>query len=329
MRGSELIVVMLLGAACSDVALSLEPPIGADAGADAGAEPSSSDGGLVVDAGVLDGGAMGSPDAQEASDAVTPDAAELADALQAPPDAAAIADVGTLDAGSAPVSPAAMCPVDSMELLYPGRLPPNPFGQLPAASACVAAEHDVIILLGCPSNDDGSPSTCQTRRVELGIAIMQTGYGHRFIVTGAAVHNAHVEADALAGLLMAEGIPAADIRREARAEHTDENIYYSTRIMEAEGWASALVVSENPGHLVMTAICDSNCCVDLGRLTVVELPLVPDSSGRERTPKVGHYVRYPWADAVTPAECAQIELPLKAMCTNRAARRACAADFRL
>src|SRR6185436_9143123 len=104
---------------------------------------------------------------------------------------------------------------------------------------------------------------------------------------------------------------------------TDENIYYSTLIMQAQGWTNALVVSEDAGQLVMTTLCDSNCCVELGRLTILDFAL---PSG---TRKAGHYVRYPWAAAVSDAECAQIESPLKGMCTNLGSRLACAGNVQL
>jgi hypothetical protein len=93
--------------------------------------------------------------------------------------------------------------------------------------------------------------------------------------------------------------------------------------MEANGWSTAWIVSEDPGHLVMTATCDSNCCVELGRMMVVDLTL------GGTTYKVGHYVRYPSGTMVSQAECTHIQQPLKAMCTNLASRLACADNFRL
>jgi hypothetical protein len=73
----------------------------------------------------------------------------------------------------------------------------------------------------------------------------------------------------------------------------------------------------------MTALCDANCCVELGRMTVVEVMLAGKAT------KVGHYVRVPPASAVSDAECKQIEQPFKAMCSNLASRLACADDFKL
>ncbi|MGZ6143839.1 MAG: YdcF family protein [Myxococcales bacterium] len=225
------------------------------------------------------------------------------------------ASVGPPGAGPEYAPSATACEVPPMDQLYAGDFPPNPYAAATPAAPCMTQPHDAVIVLGCPSNADGSASDCQVRRADIAVRLNAPS----FIVSGAAAHNAFVEADALAALLTARGIAAGRIFREPRAMHTDENIYWSSRIMQKQGWQSALVVSD-PGHLIFTALCDSNCCVNLGRLTVVELP---DGT------KVGHYVLYPEASTVLPAECAQIELPDKFMCTNRAQRLACADDFQL
>jgi hypothetical protein len=224
------------------------------------------------------------------------------------------------EGGSFP-SDASLCTVPSLLDLFPGALPPNPYGDLLDADACVAQPHDVIILLGCPNEDSGAPAACQTARVDIAMSLYQAGLASAFITTGGAVQNQWVEAETLRDLLVAEGISPAAIFMDPLAEHTDENIYYATKIMEAQAWESALVVSDDPGHLVMTAVCDSNCCVDLGRLTIVELT-TPDVT-------VGHYARFPWGQTIAQAECDHIESPLKFMCVNLATRLACKDNFQL
>lgn len=226
------------------------------------------------------------------------------------------------DSGPAAPIPVTSCPTSSMVDLYPGQWPPNPYGEKPAATACVAAPHDAIIVLGCPNDDDGAPSACQTKRADLAVALKDAGFGNRFITTGAAVHNAYVEADTLRDLLVARGIAPADILTDTKAEHTDENLYYATQIMQAQGWTNALVVSEDPGHLVLTALCDSNCCVDLGRMTLFEFPIAGGA-----TVLAGHYALYPYTPEVAKAECDQIEIPTKFMCVNLPGRRACKDGF--
>lgn len=211
------------------------------------------------------------------------------------------------------------CEVPPLQELYPGPLPPNPDASQPAAGACIDQAHDVLIVLGCPSKDDGSASNCQLERADIAADLHARGYGDHLIVTGAAVHNGFVEADALRDLLLERGVAEGAIVREPLAEHTDENLYYSSRIMQERGWRSALVVSESTGQLLYNALCDANCCVQLGRLTVVEL------AGHV----LGHYVLYPDAEAVHDDECAHIEDARMGVCINLGVRRACKDHFEL
>jgi len=253
----------------------------------------------------------GPNDAATAVDGSAPDAN-----LPLDPDAQA-------DAATVEIAPAAFCDVDGMDVLYPGFLPPNPYGDWAAADVCLAGAHDVIIVLGCPNEENGDPALCQQKRVDLAIDFWTAGYASRFITTGAAVHTPYVEADTLRDLLVQSGVPASAIWTDPLAEHTDENLYYSSVIMQDENWASAIVISDDPGHLLMTAVCDSNCCVELGRLTVAEFPVLGKSL------KAGHYALYPWAALTTQAECDLIEMPTKFMCINLSERRACKDDFQL
>jgi hypothetical protein len=94
--------------------------------------------------------------------------------------------------------------------------------------------------------------------------------------------------------------------------------------MLTHGWTNALVVSDDPGHLMMTALCDSNCCVDLGRLTLFDFAVAQGA-----TLFAGHYALYPWGSEVSKAECDAIEILTKFMCVNLASRNACAGDLQL
>ena len=229
-----------------------------------------------------------------------------------------------VDAGAQPNPAVERCAAPSMVELYPDELPPDLFGPKTPATSCVATEHDVIIVLGCPNEDDGTPSPCQTARADIAVRLMGAGYGRRFITTGGAVANAFVEAETLATLLVERGVSQGDVFLEPQAQHTDENIYWSTQIMLQEDWRSAVVVSDEPGHLLLTALCDTNCCVDLGRLTLFDFPV-----GESDPVLAGHYALYPYAAEITDAECAQIAPDSKFMCLNLSERKACAADFQL
>lgn len=300
---------------------------GVDAVADSGADGAGGDGGVggddVGDASV-DDGAREDADAFDEGDAI-----EEVDAVEEV--AGDVVSAEVLDAAAetvdAEVLPAVLtCPVASMETLYAGFLPPNPYAAWPAAPDCVRQYHDVIIVLGCPSEGNGSPANCQTSRVDIAMRLKAAGYGDRFIVTGGAVHNQWVEAEALRALLLSRGVANDRIWLEPQAEHTDENLYYSTQIMVTQGWRSALVVSNDPGHLMMTALCDSNCCVELGRLTLFAMPV---TGGLFPNDNVGHYVLIPPAQGATAAECTTIQGPIKFMCTNLGTRKACKANFQL
>lgn len=251
------------------------------------------------------------------------DATVAPDSATAPPDAAPEVEVvAEVDSGG-PTGDPATCPVPSMSELYPPPLPPFPYGPWPPAEGCLAQSHDVIIVLGCPSEEDGSASSCQIERALIATELASAGWASRFIVSGAAVHNAYVEAEALRSLLVTYGADDAAIFDEPRAEHTDENIYYATRIMEREGWTSALVVSDDPGHLMMAALCDANCCVDRGRLTLHQWEVEPG-----RWLKAGHYATIPpGPENGRGSECDDIGSIF--MCINLEDRRACKDRFEL
>lgn len=218
--------------------------------------------------------------------------------------------------------PTASCPTPSLIESFPPPFPPSPFGEWPHAEGCVGGRHDVVLVLGCPSNNDGSPSRCQERRAEMADHLYEAGLADHLIVSGAAVHTPHVEADALATLLFGRGIPEAAIIKEPLARHTDENLYYGTRLMEAHGWQSAIVVSDEPGHLVYTGLCDANCCVKLGRMTLWSFDV--GANGRVNA---GHYALTPPGPGVAEAECSHLGDLL--LCTNLEDRLACRDDFRL
>lgn len=214
------------------------------------------------------------------------------------------------------------CPTPTLIESYPPPFPPSPFGEWPHADACLNQKHDVILVLGCPSKDDGSPSSCQERRAEIADFLYEAGLADHLIVSGAAVHTPHVEADALAALLLGRGIPEAAILKEPLARHTDENLYYGTRLMQEHGWTSAIVVSDEPGHLVYTALCDANCCVELGRLTLWSFDV-----GRNGRVNAGHYALSPPGPGVTEVECDHLSDLL--LCSNLDDRLACRDDFQL
>lgn len=70
-------------------------------------------------------------------------------------------------------------------------------------------------------------------------------------------------------------------------------------------------------------VCDSHCCVELGRLTVFDFQV----AGTAR--RLGHFARYPWADFTTADECDQIKPFRKGMYSKLDSRLSCETDFQL
>jgi uncharacterized SAM-binding protein YcdF (DUF218 family) len=68
------------------------------------------------------------------------------------------------------------------------------------------------------------------------------------VFTGGAAHNQFVEADVMARVAAAQGIPPSAIFVETKAQDTIQNACFSARLMGNHGWRSAEVIS-NDFHL--------------------------------------------------------------------------------
>jgi uncharacterized SAM-binding protein YcdF (DUF218 family) len=112
---------------------------------------------------------------------------------------------------------------------------------------------DTIIVLGTPTNADGSPSPEQRERTLEGVRELKAGVASHLILTGGPAHNQFVEAHVMAALAIAQGVPPEDVIEEDQAQNTIQNIFYSQRIMASHNWNSAEVVSSS-SHLPRTAL---------------------------------------------------------------------------
>ena len=110
-------------------------------------------------------------------------------------------------------------------------------------------EHfDVLIVLGYPADADGNPTPTELARVTEAVHEYERGVAPRMIFTGGAAHNQFVEAQVMARIAEAQGIPAGAIMKEPKALDTMENACDSLKIMRSHGWESAEVVS-SASHL--------------------------------------------------------------------------------
>ncbi len=106
---------------------------------------------------------------------------------------------------------------------------------------------DVVLVLGCPAEDDGTLSSCQWQRALWAHALWEDGVTERFITSGNAVYNRYIEAEAMKAGMVALGVPEEVIHTETQALHTDENAAYALELVRVKGWKT-MGVASHPGH---------------------------------------------------------------------------------
>jgi uncharacterized SAM-binding protein YcdF (DUF218 family) len=123
-----------------------------------------------------------------------------------------------------------------------------------APTASTTQDHfDVLMVLGYPADADGNPTPTELARVTEAVEEYERGVAPRMIMTGGPAHNRFVEAEVMARLAEAQGIPAEAIVEEPTARNTIENTCDSLRIMRSHGWESAEVIS-SASHLPRTGL---------------------------------------------------------------------------
>ncbi|MDL1900076.1 YdcF family protein [Anaerolineae bacterium CFX9] len=108
-----------------------------------------------------------------------------------------------------------------------------------------APPSDVIIVLGAGLRRDSRPGPALYRRTSRALELYAEGYAPVIICTGGfTAGRTRSEADACRELLVAGGVPENVILLEERSRSTEENAFYAREIMDANGWQSAVVVSD-------------------------------------------------------------------------------------
>jgi uncharacterized SAM-binding protein YcdF (DUF218 family) len=103
--------------------------------------------------------------------------------------------------------------------------------------------YDVIIVPGFPY-DSGRVNMVLSERVKWAYYLYKNGYAKNIIFSGGAVHSAYVEASVMKLLALQTGIDADHIFTEIKAEHTTENLYYSSIMADSLGFKSVAFASE-------------------------------------------------------------------------------------
>ena len=104
------------------------------------------------------------------------------------------------------------------------------------------AGHCAVLVLGYPSRADGSPDPTQRVRVAAGARAWRRNHCERIVISGGAAHNASVEAEVMAQLAREDGVPAAQIATEDRAQNTWQNVEFSLPFLD--GFEHLFVASD-------------------------------------------------------------------------------------
>ena len=124
-----------------------------------------------------------------------------------------------------------------------------------------ASRFDALIVLGSPADSDGNPKPTMLSRVSEGVREYERGVAPRMILTGGLDGHRFREAEVMARVAEAQGVPASAIFIEHDADDTIHNACYSARIMKAHGWRSAEVIA-NASQLPRAGIIFSHLPID-------------------------------------------------------------------
>lgn len=104
---------------------------------------------------------------------------------------------------------------------------------------------DCIIVLGSKVNA-GGPSKSLQGRLERALSLYQEGYARAFIVCGGKrTDEPDTEAAVMAAWLEQHDVPPDDIFLDSISVNTKENIREAKRIMQEQGFASAIVCTSD------------------------------------------------------------------------------------
>lgn len=110
-------------------------------------------------------------------------------------------------------------------------------------NALIHQPYDAIIVTGYPHHKDSMSFVVQNR-VRWATYLYQKGITKNIIFSGGAVYTPYVEAQVMALYAEQMGIPKENIFIENQAEHSIENLYYSCRLADKEGFKSLALCTD-------------------------------------------------------------------------------------
>lgn len=115
-----------------------------------------------------------------------------------------------------------------------------------------ASASDVVIVLGAAVSGQ-RPSPVFAARLDHGVTLWRRQLAPHLLLTGGlGAGDVLAESEAGRRYVLAQGVPADRVWTEARSHTTHENLTGAWRVMQAQGWSSAVLVSD-PLHLYRAA----------------------------------------------------------------------------
>ena len=110
--------------------------------------------------------------------------------------------------------------------------------------AAASPSFDAILVLGAAQLPDGSPGPAMTRRVRHAVSLYGRGKAPRLVMVGGPTSIPTPEADTMAQLAHADGVPDGAVHCERQSTRTLENAICSRDMMATQGWRRVLLVTD-------------------------------------------------------------------------------------
>lgn len=105
------------------------------------------------------------------------------------------------------------------------------------------AHYDCILVLGCPTYDNGEPTPSLMRRLSLANDLYHSKSISCFILSGGSVKNLYCEAEVMEEQLR-NTCPLAKYYLDKQANNTFENFKYAKLICDQQGFRKIAIVSD-------------------------------------------------------------------------------------
>jgi len=106
-----------------------------------------------------------------------------------------------------------------------------------------SAPYDAIIVPGVPFKD-GNWSTIMKARVYWSKYLYDQGVTKNIIYSGSAVYSPYVESKIMKAYGEVLGLPREHLFTESKAEHSTENLFYSLKIAEEQGFEKVALATD-------------------------------------------------------------------------------------